>query len=424
MRKKAFNMKTGIALAGGGSKGSYQTGVWKALRELGIDYDIVTGTSIGAINGALMVMGDYERAERLWSTITVEDIMANGVNLKHDIEYYFENRDQLLLFAKEFAASRGADIEPYKARVHQELGEEAFFSSPVDYACVTARFPSLQMVEARKADMTPGAVEPWLIASSSCFPVFPLCEIDGQNYIDGGYADNLPISTAFRLGAERVIAVALKPEAFEKTYPRHPLVKRIVPSRPLGPFLDFSRDVLERNLRLGYVDTMRAFGCYLGNQYSFEKSGEAVLLNAARKYLLWLLRLELTEPESGVQAMLERFSGNTKLNDTLFSHDRGDLLSASLTALEYIMSLLGYAHEDIYDLHVLLPALRQELLCENAAPAVQHASELAAKLTRTNWVAQLRQLAPGAGGSDGEILLATWLLYLREQGTEEEHAEQ
>ena len=49
-------MKTGIALAGGGSKGSYQTGAWKALRELGIDYDIVTGTSIGAINGALMVM--------------------------------------------------------------------------------------------------------------------------------------------------------------------------------------------------------------------------------------------------------------------------------------------------------------------------------------------------------------------------------
>ena len=78
-------MKTGIALAGGGSKGSYQIGVWKALRELGIDYDIVTGTSIGAINGALMVMGDYERAERLWSTITVEDIMANGVNLKHDV---------------------------------------------------------------------------------------------------------------------------------------------------------------------------------------------------------------------------------------------------------------------------------------------------------------------------------------------------
>ena len=199
--------------------------------------------------------------------------------------------------------------------------------------------PSLQMVEARKADMTPGNAEPWLIASSSCFPVFPLCEIDGQNYIDGGYADNLPISTAFRLGAERVIAVALKPEAFEKSYPRHPLVKRIVPSRPLGPFLDFSRDVLDRNLRLGYVDTMRAFGCYLGNQYSFEKSGEAALLNAARKYLLWLLRLELNEPESAVQAVLERFSGNTKLSDTLFAHDRGDLLSAALAALEYVMSL-------------------------------------------------------------------------------------
>ena len=147
-------------------------------------------------------------------------------------------------------------------------------------------------------------------------------------------------------------------------------------------------------------------------------------MNAAGKYLLWLLRLELNEPESAVQAVLERFSGNTKLSDTLFAHDRGDLLSAALAALEYVMSLLGYAHENIYDLHELLPALRQEILCENAAPAVQHASELAAKLTRTNWVAQLRQLAPGAGGSDGEILLATWLLYLREQGMEVHDAEQ
>ena len=82
-------MKTAIVLAGGGSKGSYQAGVWKALRELGVEYQIVTGTSIGAVNGALMVMGDYERAERLWHTVTVEDIMAHGMNLKHDMDYYF-----------------------------------------------------------------------------------------------------------------------------------------------------------------------------------------------------------------------------------------------------------------------------------------------------------------------------------------------
>ena len=47
-------MKRAVVLSGGGSKGSYEIGVWKALRRLHIKYDIVTGTSIGALNGALM----------------------------------------------------------------------------------------------------------------------------------------------------------------------------------------------------------------------------------------------------------------------------------------------------------------------------------------------------------------------------------
>ena len=417
-------MKTGIALAGGGSKGSYQTGVWKALRELGVEYEIVTGTSIGAINGALMVQGDYDRAERLWSTVTVEDIMAHGVNLKHDMDYYYENRDRLLEFAREFAASRGADITPYQALIHQEFDEAAFLASLVDYAAVAARFPSLQLVEARKADMIPGEIEPWLLASSSCFPVFPLCEIDGANYIDGGYADNLPISTAFRLGAEQVIAVALKPDAFEKNYPRHPLVQRIAPSRPLGPFLDFSRDVLNRNFRLGYVDAMRAFGRYLGEKYAFRPEGERLLLDTARAYLLWLLRRDLAPAGSAVQSVLERLSGENHLSEQIFAHRSGDLRAMAVQGVEYFMELLGYAHEDIYDLETLLPALREELLRPDPAPAAAQAAALAERLSRTDWRAQLRQIAPGGGGDDGELLLATWRLYLREQTAAEPDGEE
>lgn len=44
-------MKQAIALAGGGTKGAYQVGAWKAMRELGIPFDIVTGTSIGLGHG-------------------------------------------------------------------------------------------------------------------------------------------------------------------------------------------------------------------------------------------------------------------------------------------------------------------------------------------------------------------------------------
>lgn len=59
-------MKRAIVLSGGGSKGAYQIGVWRALRKLNISYDIVTGTSVGALNAALFVQQDYWRGLWLW----------------------------------------------------------------------------------------------------------------------------------------------------------------------------------------------------------------------------------------------------------------------------------------------------------------------------------------------------------------------
>ena len=51
-----------IALEGGGAKGGYEIGVWKALDEAGVKYNAVSGTSVGALNGALMAMRDLPRA--------------------------------------------------------------------------------------------------------------------------------------------------------------------------------------------------------------------------------------------------------------------------------------------------------------------------------------------------------------------------
>ena len=47
---KSKKKKTALVLGGGGSRGAYEAGVWQALTELGIEIDIVTGTSVGAIN--------------------------------------------------------------------------------------------------------------------------------------------------------------------------------------------------------------------------------------------------------------------------------------------------------------------------------------------------------------------------------------
>ena len=63
-----------VVLSGGGSKGAYQIGVWKALRKLKIKYEIVTGTSVGALNGAIMVQNNYYKAYNLWSNISMDKI--------------------------------------------------------------------------------------------------------------------------------------------------------------------------------------------------------------------------------------------------------------------------------------------------------------------------------------------------------------
>lgn len=281
-------MKQAIALAGGGTKGAYQVGAWKAMRELGIPFDIVTGTSIGSVTAALMVQDDFDRAWELWTHITEEQIMLERDDAtpheKRELAALAEHPEQLIARVRDWADlnRRTADISPYRALVHKYLDEERFFASPVDFGLMTARFPSFQPVEVRKRDIAPGYLPQWILASSACFPMFPMCEIDGQNYLDGAYSDNLPISTAFRLGADRVIAIGLKPETPEKKYTNHPLVTYIAPAEPLGKLLEFDPDAMRHSIALGYTDTLRVLGSHIGHTYTFEPDGQTLLEGVAR----------------------------------------------------------------------------------------------------------------------------------------------
>ena len=54
----------GLVLEGGGAKGAYQIGAWRALKEAGVKIKGVAGTSVGALNGALICMDDYENAAK------------------------------------------------------------------------------------------------------------------------------------------------------------------------------------------------------------------------------------------------------------------------------------------------------------------------------------------------------------------------
>ena len=113
-------MKRGLVLAGGGSKGAYQAGCIKALKELGYDFDLVTGTSIGALNGLLVVQEDYNTLYRLWDEITISEVLEDPVNFNFSIDSMLSQTNLIKPFFKSYINEKGADTVSYThLRAHE-----------------------------------------------------------------------------------------------------------------------------------------------------------------------------------------------------------------------------------------------------------------------------------------------------------------
>ena len=237
-------------------------------------------------------------------------------------------------------------------------------------------------------------------------------DIDDMKKLGDEITDEVNNAPVVKL-VNSIIDVALKQGVFEKHYTNHPLVTCIEPSRPLGGFLDFDREVLDRNLALGYTDTMKTMGRYFGRVYAFRPGGREVLRETMRDYFLWLLRWELVPPASRVESVLERMRGETPVTDRILSGRTDDALTLACMTLDYLMETLGYPHEQAYDVSALLPELRDVLLSEELPPALEEARALCDTLEKNKLGAVLAKAAPNRDAD--ALLTATFMLYLRER---------
>lgn len=290
-------MRRAIALCGGGTKGAYELGVWRALKELDIDYQIVTGTSIGSIVGALMVTRDYDMACDLWNNICMEDVMKDGVNLTTTVEGMYNQRELIRPFLKKYVKNKGADISPFIEFIDNMIEEDKVRASDVDFGLVTVQVSSLKAMELTKEEIPHGKLKDFIMASSSIFPIFPMHKIEGETYLDGCYYDNLPIDLALKMGADEVIAIDLHTSPSHPNYQNKPYVVYITPSRSLGTMMNFERQVLDDNIQLGYYDAMKTFGCMIGNKYQFFREDYAEYEEVIRDFVSKVARTEsyLTE---------------------------------------------------------------------------------------------------------------------------------
>ncbi|MBQ6118190.1 MAG: patatin-like phospholipase family protein [Clostridia bacterium] len=388
-------MKKAIVFAGGGSKGAYQVGAWKALNELGQSFQIAAGTSIGSINAAFYVQHDFDAAYEMWGELTAGAIMTNGINMDRSFESIFSQRDQLVPFIKNYITSKGADVTPFHERLRSFFSEEKFFTSEVDYALVTTEFPSMDPVVVRKADMRadPANAWQWLAASAACFPVFPVMEIGGKSYVDGGYYDNIPVAPAFSLGADEVVVVDLKTENNHEGYLRHPRVKYIKPSRDLGTFMNFEREVLDRSIRLGYNDTMKAYGRYYGTLYTFVPGAdESYYRELAALFMTLMTRMEADYDFSGTVRFqrINKSPGCATLLAERCPRGQEDEFHLFFAALELYLRLLEKDDKPEYPLDDLLYELKSDvdgmypMLEFSAADAFDRVRRFAAEQTGKN----------------------------------------
>ena len=262
-------MKRAIALGAGGARGAYQIGAWKALRELGVDYDIVVGSSIGSVNGVVMVQDDYDLALDLWKNISVDKIFAGDVDLDFEPQDIIGSTEKLVSLLIKILTNKGLDISPFLDLLNDIVDEDKVRASAREFGIVALRVPLIKGMEITKEKMKVGYMAKYILASSSAFPVFPVCEVDGNKYIDGGYYDSLPINFARNLGAEEVVAIDVSLSTTHEEELSSNDVIYIKSAWSLGPFLDFDNESIMRNMDLGYNDTMKAYGKYRGFRYTF-----------------------------------------------------------------------------------------------------------------------------------------------------------
>lgn len=340
-----------VVLSGGGSKGAYEIGVWKALRKLHISYDIVTGTSVGALNAAFMVQRDYLKAMLLWYNLKYDMVYDSSMEIK-------SNKD-FVKYAKKIILDGGIKVKNLESTVKKYVNIKKIYNSKIDLGLVTVKFPSFEPVELKKEEIPMEKFVDYLVASASCFPAFQTKEIDGLEYIDGGVYDNLPINLAIDMGAKEVIAVdldaiGLKRRVKDKSVP----VKVISPKSDIGSFLVFDKVSSRRAIVLGYNDTMKAYGKLDGNVYTFKKDSLKYNYSKYKEKYIEFFHSFLNIDDQGLLTKILHLS----IYDKIFSeHDDEIFFEKFNEVIERVGLIFGIDETPIYSMSKFHKALFKHL---------------------------------------------------------------
>ncbi len=280
-------MKYALSLEGGGARGAYQIGAVKALMEEGYKFDAIVGTSIGSINAAMLVQGDFDKAYDVWKNIKYSKIFdVDDKKLKKALDIDL-NLDVIKYISKkigETVKNGGIDTEKMYQFLSKYIDEERVRNSDILFGLVTICISDKKAQELYIDQIPKGELLDYIMASSS-LPIFKSTKINNKSYLDGGFWDNCPVEMLEKRGFTEVYAIRLHKRMRIRNYKS--LVKKgnvnihmIEPLEELPSIMNFDNKTANELLKLGYYDSLkvvrgldgiRYYTIFLEEKYFFDR---------------------------------------------------------------------------------------------------------------------------------------------------------
>lgn len=288
----------GIVLEGGGARGAYQIGAWKALREAGISIKGAAGTSVGALNGALICMDDLDKAEEIWENIRYSRVMDVDDDVMEQLHSLgsFRNVGSVLKILKRLLSEGGFDIGPLRSLIREAADESRLRASERELYVVTYSITDRMPVVADIKEIPEGEIADILMASAYLIG-FRQEKLGGKYYMDGARVNNVPVDVLMERGYKDIIVFRIYGYGVDTEkrleVPEDVNLYHVAPRQNLGGILEFNQRRSRRNMTLGYLDCQRMLYGLEGRLYYLDApEGELYyleqLLFQAETFLGWL----------------------------------------------------------------------------------------------------------------------------------------
>ncbi|MDE6314374.1 MAG: patatin-like phospholipase family protein [Lachnospiraceae bacterium] len=368
-----LNKEYALCLEGGGAKGAYQIGAWHALREVGMKINAVAGTSVGALNAALICMGDLERAEDIWSHISHSRVMEVE---QEKADLLFSQEGTLLDWIHavlKYTVEGGADITPLKELIADFIDEEKIKTGNIAFFLHTFCRTDKKELDVDVRELEDGLLPDYLLASAY-LPVFKQEKLHGKSYMDPGMFNNVPLDSLIKRGYQDIILLRIfglgryKPVEI----PEGVHISSIQPRVNLGNMLNFNSRQSVKNLRTGYFDAKRYLYGLAGKMYYIDESEKECdyvkrLININIEVMQYVNEAYAPKQEGSVYRIyFEHTLGVIAETLKLKAYDYKDLY---LFMVEQAARLCKLPRYHIYKIEEMITAIKERWEQKDIAPA-------------------------------------------------------